>query len=94
MSGIENDQRAEARLRHLRALSALTASKEVRVSLTEGITVTADAVRGVNAQLSEVIVDNLQTPLGTLASATLRGENIIAIEVVLPSNSGGKNTEQ
>lgn len=48
--------------------------------------VTANAISATKADLSEIIVEDLTTPLGIVPHATLRGENIVAIEVTLPED--------
>lgn len=72
--------KAEARLRHLKALRMLTSCTDMRISLTEGITSVAEGVSAVDAGLNEVIVDEMTTPLGRVPYATLRGSNIIALD--------------
>lgn len=79
---------AEARLRHLRVLQILSGAVDVHLELTGDITLRADSVRATNAHLSELIVDNLHTPLGTLPHASLRGDNIVAIEAFISHNDG------
>lgn len=80
----QQHQLADARLRHLNALRALTRGTSASIQLTDGQTVVASTVIATDSGLENLLVENLQTPLGVLQQATLRGSNIESIQVVLP----------
>ncbi len=71
----------------MNALRILGTGMDVQLELTENMCVSAQAVTCVNAELSEVMVEQLRTPMGTMASATLRGANIVAIDVAIRDSS-------
>ena len=82
------EEKAKSRLKHLEALRMLGKGTDVKVELTENMSVSAKSVTCVNAEMSEVMVEQLETSLGTLPNATLRGSNIIAIDVAIQSDGG------
>lgn len=76
-------RQAEERLKYLAVLKALQRSTNVKIELTESMQVSARAIAAAKADLSEIVVEDMTTPLGTVPHATLRGENIVSIEVTL-----------
>ncbi len=91
---MDPELRASERLKHLEVLEALQGSKNVKIELTDDMNVSATKVCAATADLSQIIVENLCTPLGTLPHASIRGENVIAIEVSLESEKGLKKKDK
>ncbi len=86
----KDPERASQRLRHLEVLEALQGSTNVTIELTDDMHLTATNICATNADLSAITVENLRTPLGTVPHPSIRGENVIAIEVSLDSESSIK----
>ena len=71
----------QSRLKYLRAIELLSSGKNAQIKLVDNLCLTASSVAGVNADASIIIVTGLETTLGVLPSATLRGSDVVSLEV-------------
>jgi Gem-associated protein 7 (Gemin7) len=79
----DSDIRAEARLHYLSMLD-LVIGQGGTVELVDGSTARMAKVGGIPADESAVLVAGLETSLGTLSHATLRGCDIASLCIQLP----------
>ena len=73
--------RSEARLEYLNALETITQGGKVTIHMANHSVVTARRVAAVKADFSRLVVEDLETSLGTIPRATLRGSDIIGLQV-------------
>lgn len=63
----------------------LASRKDLNMELSENVNVSAKSVTAANAQMSQVMVKGLETPLGTLQNAIVRADHIASIDVSIVS---------
>lgn len=70
----------ESRERYLSMLRALPYASSARIKLCDGRKVDGVTVTAVRPDSSALLVRRLETPLGILPAAVLRGGDIVAVE--------------